>query len=195
MRRVLASQTSANRRNGSLVLITSVAKYYRSTTIWQYVKTKLISCPINLINSNLCTFQSDRKCWKITVTSLFAATIITLDYTYYMQLFPTIHGNASLHSVTQHYTQILCTNTISFNKIFHEDFSYAMFIMQSNNVTGWVDGLIEVNDCFPFFMDPVTVWKCILNTKLYHAWTWWWGEVERGTTITFSRKCFLRNVY
>lgn len=70
---------------------------------------------------------------------------------YYMQLFPTIHGNASLHSVTQHYTQILCTNTISFNKMFHEDFSYAMFIMQSNNVTGWMDGLIEVNDCFTFF--------------------------------------------
>lgn len=35
--------------------------------------------------------------------------------------------------------------------MFHEDFSYAMFIMQSNNVTGWMDGLIEVNDCFPLF--------------------------------------------
>lgn len=34
--------------------------------------------------------------------------------------------------------------------MFHEDFSYAMFIMQSDNVSGWVDGLIEVNDCFPF---------------------------------------------
>lgn len=142
MRRVLASQTSANRRNGSLVLMTSVAKYYRSTTIWQYVKTKLISCPINLINSNLCTFQSDRKCWKITVTSFFVATIITLDYTItcnYFPLYTATHHYTRSHSITHRFcAQILFRLTKCFTKIFLTQCLLCSLTMWLDGWTGWL---------------------------------------------------------